>query len=204
MQHFHSTRFRLVLGKHRSLNWLGRLCRTREAELGVRHGGRRWKFWPGATLQLCSVALLSAALLSGCGGSPTAPRPVPDQSATAASPAPDPHGPAPGPPEPAPTPTPTPPPAPSPDPEVTLWRATTAGAHWYGAPVLPEAFDVEIRGSQLIFGPLTAEILARDSRSVFARPNGANLQLLFNASGGGTWTYNGVPGTANGSLSRTN
>jgi hypothetical protein len=201
MQHNHSTRLRLVRDEARRINALAWPSRSREAELGDSHVEQGWKLWAWPTLQLCSVTLLLTALLGGCGASPTAPRPVSQQSAAVASPAPAPEPTPTPPPDPAPTPTPTP--VPSPDP-VTYWRATTAGAHWYGEPVLPETFDVEIRGSQLVFGPLTAEILARDSRSVFARPGGANLQLLFNASGGGTWTYNGTPGTANGSLSPKN
>jgi hypothetical protein len=149
---------------------------------------------------LCVV--LAFSVLMACGGSPTSPESVSSQSTTAVvSPTPAP-APEPGPAPPA-GPTPDGPTNPAPPPgapaTVVTYQATVTSAHWYGAAVLPDQFDVQISDGRITFGPLTADVLIQDARSVFARPNGANLQLLFDGDGG-SWTYNGEAGQAMGTL----
>ncbi len=145
------------------------------------------------------VVILS--VIAGCGGSPTKPDSVSaPEVATVASPNPPPA------PEPVPTPAPVPapdppaPPVPAPAPPgVLTYHATTTNAHWYGQVILPDHFDVRISEGRITFGPLTAEVVFQDAKGVFARPNGASLQLVFDDNGG-SWSYSGGAGDAGGTL----
>jgi hypothetical protein len=156
----------------------------------------------------CLCAVIALSVLTACGGSPTAPESVKSQvttpvAAPSPTPAPDPAPvPAPTPPpEPSPEPptTPVPPPAPAPPPGVVTYHATVTNAHWYGPVILPDHFDVRISEGRITFGPLTADVLIQDTKSVFARPDGASLQLVFDANGG-SWIYSGQAGEASGTL----
>ena len=80
-----------------------------------------------------------------------------------------------------------------------MYHAAVTNAHWYGAAILADHFEVRIGEGRITFGPLTADVLIQDARSVFARPDGANLQLLFDGNGG-SWTYSGEAGQASGTL----
>jgi hypothetical protein len=82
---------------------------------------------------------------------------------------------------------------------VEQWRATVTSAHWYTPAPIPSSFDVTIEGDTIQFGPLKATILIRDARSVFARPDGMNLQIMLES---GTWSLSGEPGLAHGTLTR--
>lgn len=131
------------------------------------------------------VAITMLATL-GCGGSPTAPAPVPTPEPVVTT------TPAPPPPPPAPQPPPAPPAT-----SVEQWRATVTSAQWYTTAPIPSSFDVTIEGSTIQFGPLRATILIRDERSIFARPDGMNLQIMLES---GTWSLSGQPGIAQGTL----
>lgn len=148
--------------------------------------------------------LLVATITVACGGNPAQPSTVTAPSTVGTQtgePAPPPTPPAPAP---APTPGPSPtPPAPGPE----RWQGTGAisDAHWYGSPVLPESFKVQLTRETIMFGTVTATVLAWEQKDatlgVFARPNGMNLQIVLDsATGKGTWTLSGEAGQATGTL----
>lgn len=170
-------------------------------------------------MRVISILLFGTITLSACGSAPTAPTttasPSAQQTATPdpAGPAPPTPTPAPPPspaPSPAPSPTPTPPPTPTPRPDSDTWQGTasTTAAHWYDAAPIPDAFTVKWDRETLSFGSLTTAVLIWEatgtSLGVFARPNGMNVQIVFDtATGQGTWTLTGPQGQANGKLTAT-
>src|SRR6185312_7081074 len=92
---------------------------------------------------LCGNSLFAVALgflIVGCGAGPTAPGTTPSGQVAIVTP------PAPAPPAPEPTPTPVPAPVPPPPPPAPTWTfdGSMNQAHWYGQPVLPDRFDLEI------------------------------------------------------------
>ena len=75
-----------------------------------------------------------------------------------------------------------------------------------GSPVLPATFKVQWDRQNVTFGPLSAPVSIwqeqNGSIGLFARPNGMNLQIVFETSTGrGTWTLSGIEGQAVGSVS---
>jgi hypothetical protein len=89
-----------------------------------------------------------------------------------------------------------------------MWHgsATTEDALWHPTPgPIPASFQVKWDRKSVTFGALTASVLAWEeangSIGIFARPNGLNLQIVFNpATGAGSWTLSGDPGQASGVL----
>jgi hypothetical protein len=72
-------------------------------------------------------------------------------------------------------------------------------------PALPESFKVQWNRGTLTFDRLTAPVLIwqpqGDSIGVFARPDGMNLQIVFDTkTGRGTWSISGAAGQAAGTL----
>lgn len=166
-------------------------------------------------MRVFSILLFGTITLSACGSAPTAPTttasPPSQQTVThdptgppAPVPTPDPS------PTPAPAPAPTPSPTPTPPPASDTWQGTasTTDAHWHDAAPIPDAFNVKWDRETLTFGSLTTPVLIWDAKGtslgVFARPNGMNVQIVFDtATGQGTWTLSGLPGQANGKLTAT-
>src|SRR5262245_28257564 len=155
-----------------------------------------------------TIVMLGALASFACGAGPTSPTAVTtgSQQPTGAppSPVPPPNPPAPAPTPPAPTPNPPTPPEPAPD----IWEgsATITTSQWMTAtPPIPESFKVRLTRESLTFGPLTSPVLIweqkGDTIGAFARPDGMNLQILFNVNDGkGSWTLTGIPGEAAGTL----
>ena len=166
-------------------------------------------------MKLLAAAILTATTAVACGGGPTAPTAVVStgqQSTGSANPAPAPTpAPAPAPP-PTPSPGPDPgtpspaPPAPQPAPTVWSGTALTEDSRWNDPSTpLASSFSVKFDKSSITFGNMTAPVALwneeNDLAGVFARPNGSNLQIVFNLkTGKGTWTLDGIPGNATGSL----
>jgi len=158
-----------------------------------------------------TIVMLGALASFACGAGPTSPTAVTtgSQQPTGAppSPVPPPNPPAPAPTPPAPTPNPPTPPAP-PEPAPDIWEgsATITTSQWMTAtPPIPESFKVRLTRESLAFGPLTSPVLIweqkGDTIGAFARPDGMNLQILFNVNDGkGSWTLTGIPGEAAGAL----
>lgn len=169
-------------------------------------------------MRVLSILLFGTITFSACGSAPTAPTtasPPAQQAVThdpTGPPAPEPT-PVPTPvptPDPSPTPAPAPFPTPTPPPAADTWQGTasTTDAHWYEAAPIPGAFNVKWDRETLTFGSLTTPVLLWDAKGtslgVFARPNGMNVQIVFDTSTGqGTWTLSGLPGQANGKLTAT-
>lgn len=70
---------------------------------------------------------------------------------------------------------------------------------------LPASFKVQWDRETVTFGPLTTPVLLweqpNNSIGLFARPQGMNLQIVFDSTTGrGTWTLSGPQGQAVGSL----
>jgi hypothetical protein len=82
---------------------------------------------------------------------------------------------------------------------VVTYHGTVMNAHWYGPTILPDKFDVRISDGRIVFGPLTADVVLQDAGSLFARPDGATLQLWFDGTSG-SWAYTGSGGQASGTL----
>ena len=166
-------------------------------------------------MRVFSILLFGTITLSACGSAPTAPTtpasPPAQQTVTHDPTGPPPPAPTPDPsPTPAPAPSPTPSPTPTPPPASDTWQGTasTTDAHWYDAAPIPAAFNVKWDRETLTFGSLTTPVLIWDAKGtslgVFARPNGMNVQIVFDtATGQGTWTLSGLPGQANGKLTAT-
>ena len=165
-------------------------------------------------MRVLSILLFGTITFSACGSAPTAPTTAaaPAQQAVTHDPT-GPPAPVPTPvptPEPSPTPAPAPSPAPTPPPAGDTWQGTasTTDAHWYESAPIPSAFDVKWDRETLTFGSLTTPVLIWDAKGtslgVFARPNGMNVQIVFDTSTGqGTWTLSGLPGQATGKLTAT-
>ena len=71
--------------------------------------------------------------------------------------------------------------------------------------MLPASFDVELTPATMKLGPLSGSVLIwsdkGDVLSVYGRPDGANVQVLFDwTTGKGTWTFNGLQGNASGKV----
>ena len=163
-------------------------------------------------MKLLAAAILTATTCVACGGGPTAPTAVAStgqQSNGVANPPPAP-APAPAPaPTPGPGPEPTPPtPAPAPVPPSETWSGTahTEDSRWNDpSSPLAESFAVKFDRNTITFGSLTTPVLLWNEENslvgVFGRPNGSNLQIVFDrTTGKGNWTLDGVPGNATGSL----
>jgi hypothetical protein len=78
-----------------------------------------------------------------------------------------------------------------------LWHVTP--------PPASGTFPVKWDRTTVSFGDLTASVAlweeTNGSIGIFARPNGLNLQIVFNPStGAGTWTLSGEPGQASGTV----
>ena len=76
-----------------------------------------------------------------------------------------------------------------------------------GSRFVPETFTVKFDRTTITFGDLSAPVLLWQTTDgsgligVFARPNGLNLQIVFDpADGKGMWTLSGIPGQASGTL----
>ena len=72
-------------------------------------------------------------------------------------------------------------------------------------PPIPPAFTVKWNREELTFGPITAPILIwepkGDTIGLFARPNGMNIQIVFNVTDGtGTWSLSSAQGQATGTV----
>jgi hypothetical protein len=72
-------------------------------------------------------------------------------------------------------------------------------------PVVPQSFKVQWNRVTLTFDQLTAPVLTwqpqESSIGIFARPQGMNLQIVFDTKTGlGTWTLSGVQGQAAGTV----
>lgn len=169
-----------------------------------------------------AIGVVIAIALAGCGQTPTAPSPPPVLDTTSASSAPaqnvgqgsnsptdpeeDPTAPS-NPPEQPTDPKPPndpktpdvpkdPDPQPPTPPSDTRW-ATLMSAHWYAdANPLPDSFKVMMSAGLITFGPCpTTPILIETPTSIFAKPCGANVQIVDQ-----TWTYSGAQGLAGGTI----
>ena len=167
-------------------------------------------------MKLLAAVVLSGLSVAACGGGPTAPTAVvsgaqkqTESAQPVPAPAPNP-APAPTPtPAPAPTPAPVPPPtSPAPVPGGDMWHgsATTQDALWHTSPgPVSGSFQIKWDRQTVTFGTLTATVDAWEqtngSLGIFARPNGLNLQIVFDTmTGAGSWTLAGEPGQASGTL----
>lgn len=165
-------------------------------------------------MRVLSILLFGTITLSACGSAPTAPTAAssPAQQTVVNDPT-GPPAPVPTPdptPDPSPTPAPAPSPPPTPAPPSDTWQGTasTTDARWSEPAPIPESFKVKWDRETLTFGSLTAPVLIWDMKGtalgVFARPNGMNVQIVFDtATGQGTWTLSGLPGQATGSVTAT-
>jgi hypothetical protein len=89
-----------------------------------------------------------------------------------------------------------------------MWHgsASTQDALWHVTPAPASGtFAVKWDRKTIAFGDLTASVVlweeTNGSIGIFAKPDGLNLQIVFNASTGvGTWTLSGEPGQASGTL----
>lgn len=166
---------------------------------------------------LCGNSLFAVALgflIVGCGAGPTAPGTTPSGQAaivTPPAPAPAPPVPAPAPPAPEPTPTPVPAPVPPPTPSTPTWTfdGSTSQAHWYGQPVLPDRFDLEIGKGSVQAAGHSFPIQSQAPGNVYVIAGTRNVETLTleyygpeDGSGSWRWTYNGLAGQATGTLTR--
>jgi len=70
---------------------------------------------------------------------------------------------------------------------------------------VPQSFAVKFDRSTITFGSIAADValwnVDNTMIGVFARPNGWNLQVVFDVTTGkGTWTLDGIPGNASGTI----
>ena len=97
-------------------------------------------------------------------------------------------------------------PAPVPDGDMWHGSATTQDALWHASPgPVSGLFQIKWDRQTVTFGALTATVDAWEqtngSLGIFARPNGLNLQIVFDTTtGAGSWTLAGEPGQASGTL----
>jgi hypothetical protein len=93
-----------------------------------------------------------------------------------------------------------------------MWHgsASTSDALWHVTPApVSGTFQIRWDRQTITFGDLTANVTlwqeTNGSIGIFAKPNGLNLQIVFNTStGAGTWTLSGEPGQASGTLAVEN
>jgi len=166
---------------------------------------------------LCAKALVAvtlAASVVACGSSPTAPTTAANAQPDVTSPAPTPT-PVPTPADPAPVPAPLPPvpapPAPPMPSPAAVWTfdGATSHAQWWAAPILPEGFQLEIANGSMEAAGHSFPILSQAPGNVYVVAGTRNVETLTveyhgaaDGSGSWTWTYNGQPGQANGTLTR--
>jgi hypothetical protein len=89
-----------------------------------------------------------------------------------------------------------------------MWHgsATTQDALWHSSPApVSGSFQIKWDRKTVTFGDLTAAVIlwedTKDSTGIFAKPNGLNLQIVFDRlTGSGTWTLSGEAGQASGTL----
>ena len=89
-----------------------------------------------------------------------------------------------------------------------MWHgsATTQDALWHASPgPVSGSFQIKWDRQTITFGGLTATVDLWEEKNgalgIFARPNGLNLQIVFNTTtGAGSWTLVGEPGQASGTL----
>jgi len=70
-------------------------------------------------------------------------------------------------------------------------------AHWYGEPLFGSTFELTRYKDRIVFGSVTLPILSQDNRGFIAK----NSEMTFSVLDS-TWTFNGIAGTAAGTLSR--
>ena len=166
---------------------------------------------------LCCNTLIAVALgffVVGCGAGPTAPGATPSGQAAIVTqppaPTPAPPNPTPAPPAPEP-PAPVPAPIPPPPPSAPNWTfdGSTSQAHWYGQPVLPDRFDLEIANGSVQAAGHNFPIQSQAPGNVSVIAGTRNVETLTleydgpeDGSGSWRWTYNGLAGQATGTLTR--
>jgi hypothetical protein len=150
-------------------------------------------------------------LVAACGGSPTGPTSTPSPTVVEVQ-APAPPTPAPAAePEPVPVPVPVPaPPKPAPPvPRGYVFTARVIQSHWFGPPVFHSRFEVSINSSRVKVGSHRFDILSAAPGFLHVIAGTRNVETLTinyhgpaDGSGSWTWTYNGLPGQAYGSMVR--
>jgi hypothetical protein len=150
-------------------------------------------------------------LTAACGGSPTEPTQKPQLTVKVEAVQPEPA------PLPAPLPEPTPeppapvpvPPVPAPSPDEMRFAGQVEQAHWWGPAVFLGHFELVIYWDHVEASGHGFDILSKAPGNVYLIAGTRNVEALTieyhgptDGSGQWTWTYNGLPGQATGSLVR--
>jgi hypothetical protein len=81
---------------------------------------------------------------------------------------------------------------------VTRYTAYVDQVYWYGEPLFTTpTFELARYADRIVLGSVTLPIVVQDDRRLIARTSEMSFSLVDAA-----WTFNGIPGSASGTLSK--